>query len=277
MPSPSPSSITPGRAPEPSVPARPCAARPNSTPGAIPTSTSAATPTIASRSPSSIAPPRPSPASRSSSPSAITPLPCSLSDADHQIEPRVQATSIDQRITAALAEGEQPRTIRRTARILPRPRHNTLSAPRRDDRRRHRHEIRQRLQPHRSLNHGAHSTAPRATPKQFSKSPRPRTLSHHGTAPPPLPASASHTPYSQREAEAGSPSKSATATPSNSVIVLSWQGTAIQSALPSDVCPSPGGSGRLHAGIGMGEGPGREPGWSHPGAFFHPALAGQSL
>ena len=77
MPSPSPSSITPGRAPEPSVPARPCVARPNSTPGAIPTSTSVATPTIASRSPSSIAPPRPSPASRSRSPSAITPLPCS--------------------------------------------------------------------------------------------------------------------------------------------------------------------------------------------------------
>jgi RecA-family ATPase len=32
-------------------------------------------------------------------------------DADHQIEPRVQATSIDQRIAAALAEGEQPRTF----------------------------------------------------------------------------------------------------------------------------------------------------------------------
>ena len=38
-----------------------------------------------------------------------------------------------------------------------------------------------------------------------------------------------------------------------------------------------GGSGRLHAGVGMGEGPGREPGRSHPGAFFHPALAGQNL
>jgi RecA-family ATPase len=32
-------------------------------------------------------------------------------DADHQIEPRVQATSIDQRIAATLAEGEQPRTF----------------------------------------------------------------------------------------------------------------------------------------------------------------------
>lgn len=32
-------------------------------------------------------------------------------DADHQIEPRVQATPIDQRIAAALAEGEQPRTF----------------------------------------------------------------------------------------------------------------------------------------------------------------------
>ena len=32
-------------------------------------------------------------------------------DADHQIEPRVQATSIDQRIAAALAECEQPRTF----------------------------------------------------------------------------------------------------------------------------------------------------------------------
>jgi hypothetical protein len=32
-------------------------------------------------------------------------------DADHQIEPRVQATSIDQRIAAALAEGEQPQTF----------------------------------------------------------------------------------------------------------------------------------------------------------------------
>jgi hypothetical protein len=60
----------------------------------------------------------------------------------------------------------------------------------------------------------------RATPKQFSKSPRPRTLPRLATAPPPLPPSASHTPYSQREAEAGSPLKSATATPSNSVIVL---------------------------------------------------------
>src|SRR5271166_2094943 len=42
-PSPSPSSITPGRAPEPSGPVRPCEDHPNSTPGAIPTSTSAAT------------------------------------------------------------------------------------------------------------------------------------------------------------------------------------------------------------------------------------------
>ena len=32
-------------------------------------------------------------------------------DADHQIEPRVQAPSIDQRIAAALADGEQPRTF----------------------------------------------------------------------------------------------------------------------------------------------------------------------
>ena len=32
-------------------------------------------------------------------------------DADHQPEPRVQATSVDQRITAALADGEQPRTF----------------------------------------------------------------------------------------------------------------------------------------------------------------------
>jgi RecA-family ATPase len=32
-------------------------------------------------------------------------------DADHQIEPRGQVTSIDQRIAAALAEGEQPQTF----------------------------------------------------------------------------------------------------------------------------------------------------------------------
>jgi hypothetical protein len=49
---------------------------------------------------------------------------------------------------------------------------------------------------------------------------------------PPLPASASQTPYSQREAEAGSPAKFATATPSNNVIVLIRQ------------------RNRLHGGVG---------------------------
>ena len=35
---------------------------------------------------------------------------------------------------------------------------------------------------------------------------------------------------------------------------------ALQSALPADVRALPGRAGRLHAGVGLGEGPGREPG-----------------
>src|SRR5208337_2834525 len=52
----------------------------------------------------------------------------------------------------------------------------------------------------------------------------------------PLPASASHTPYSQREAEAGSPSKSATARPSNSVIVLSTLANSSPDISPWETC-----------------------------------------
>ena len=56
----------------------------------------------------------------------------------------------------------QPATaILRPARVLPRSCHHPLRTPRRHDRRRHRHEIRQWLQPHRSLNHSAPRPAQR--------------------------------------------------------------------------------------------------------------------
>lgn len=110
MPSPSPSSITPGRAPEPSVPARPCAARPNSTPGDSNLYLRRDTDdrialTVEHRAAAAIAGITLALTQRDNA------LALQPADADHQIEPRVQATSIDQRIAAALAEGEQPRTF----------------------------------------------------------------------------------------------------------------------------------------------------------------------
>ena len=58
---------------------------------------------------------------------------------------------------------------------------------------------------------------------------------------------------------------------------LHRQGPAIQSPLPADVRASSGGSGRLHAGLGLGEGPGGEPGRPGARALLHPAVAVQEL
>jgi hypothetical protein len=41
---------------------------------------------------------------------------------------------------------------------------------------------------------------------------------------------------------------------------LRWQGPALQSPLPADVQPLSGRASGLHAGVGLGEGAGREPG-----------------
>jgi transposase len=45
--------------------------------------------------------------------------------------------------------------------------------------------------------------------------------------------------------------------------------------LPADVQPLPRRSGRLHTGIGLGEGASREPGWAHPRTLLHAASAVQ--
>ena len=45
---------------------------------------------------------------------------------------------------------------------------------------------------------------------------------------------------------------------------LCRQGPPLQSPLPADVQPLPGRAGRLHAGVGLGEGTGREPGRADP-------------
>jgi len=45
---------------------------------------------------------------------------------------------------------------------------------------------------------------------------------------------------------------------------LRRQRASLQSPLHADVQPLPGRSGCLHASVGLGEGPGREPGWACP-------------
>src|SRR5262245_24113918 len=58
---------------------------------------------------------------------------------------------------------------------------------------------------------------------------------------------------------------------------LRGQGPPLQSPLPADVQSLPGRAGRLHAGIGLGEGSGREPGWARPRALLHAPAAVQDL
>src|SRR5436190_13113864 len=55
------------------------------------------------------------------------------------------------------------------------------------------------------------------------------------------------------------------------------QGPSVQPSLPADVWALPGRAGRLYAGIGLGEGPGREPGRGGARAFLHAAAAGGEL
>lgn len=56
---------------------------------------------------------------------------------------------------------------------------------------------------------------------------------------------------------------------------LHRQGTALQSPLPADVQPLPGPTRRLHSGLGLGEGAGREPGRAGAGTVFYTAAAGK--
>ena len=58
---------------------------------------------------------------------------------------------------------------------------------------------------------------------------------------------------------------------------LRRQGAALQSPLPADVRPLSGRAGRLHAGVGLGEGAGREPGRPGARALLHAAAAVQEL
>jgi len=58
---------------------------------------------------------------------------------------------------------------------------------------------------------------------------------------------------------------------------LHRQGSAIQSPLPPDVLAPSCRACRLHAGVGLGEGPGREPGRPRARALLHAALARQEL
>jgi len=51
----------------------------------------------------------------------------------------------------------------------------------------------------------------------------------------------------------------------------------VQPPLSADVWPLPGRANRLHAGLGLGEGAGREPGRGGARAFFHAAAAGCEL
>ena len=55
------------------------------------------------------------------------------------------------------------------------------------------------------------------------------------------------------------------------------QGARVQPALRADVWPLPGRTDSMHAGSGMGEGAGREPGRDHPRSVLHPAAALQDL
>jgi hypothetical protein len=75
--------------------------------------------------------------------SATTPSPSKPSRTISQTEQSAsRAESVDQRITAALADGgHQPPAIRRSARILPRSHHHPLRTPRRHDRRRPHRQI----------------------------------------------------------------------------------------------------------------------------------------
>ena len=51
----------------------------------------------------------------------------------------------------------------------------------------------------------------------------------------------------------------------------------VQSPLSADVRPLPGRAGRLYAGVGLGEGAGREPGRAGARALLHAAAAGEEL
>ena len=55
------------------------------------------------------------------------------------------------------------------------------------------------------------------------------------------------------------------------------QGPPVQPPLPADVQPLPGRAGGLHAGVGLGEGAGREPGRAGARALLHAAAAGDEL
>ena len=96
--------------------------------------------------------------------------------------------------------------VLRTARILPRPHHHPLRAPRRHDRRRPRRQIRRRILPRRSLTDRSATAA--LAPHRGD--PRHRQIHPNATAR--RATATSHFrfphPYSRREAEAGSPSNS---------------------------------------------------------------------
>ena len=59
--------------------------------------------------------------------------------------------------------------------------------------------------------------------------------------------------------------------------ILVGKDRALQSPLPADVQSLPRRAGRLHAGIGLGEGASREPGRAGPRALLHAAAAVQDL
>src|ERR1700676_2058232 len=55
------------------------------------------------------------------------------------------------------------------------------------------------------------------------------------------------------------------------------QGSPLQSPLPADVQPLSGRSSRLHAGVGLGEGTGREPGRQRARTLLHAAASREEL
>ena len=148
MASPCSSSIMPRKAPATPAPDRPCAAHPSSTPGATPTSTCAATAMI-SRSPSSIAPRRRWRPSPSRLPSVGPPS--HWRPSTRPSWPRRRPSTLDQRITAALADSAGAMPFAALRSTLPRPRRHPVRAPRRAHRRRPRRQDRPRLPPRRQL------------------------------------------------------------------------------------------------------------------------------
>ena len=218
MPSPSRSSTMPGRGLAPSAPARPCADRPNSTPGAIPTSISAATATIGSvltvehRAAAAMSGVTLELAQRDDA------LALQTVRADPLPDSRVEPISVDQRITAALADGGNPRPfseLRASCRVHA---HHSLRTSRGNDRSGPRRQIRRRILPRRSLI--APTDRPALRPAAAILRIRYRQSCTGRAARRRLPTSASHTLYRTREAEAGSPSNAAIREPSDIVIVL---------------------------------------------------------